>query len=319
MRIIFMGTPDFSVGTMEALLEAGHDIVLAVTQPDKAKGRGKNLCFPPVKEAALAHGIPVYQPPRVREAECVEYLASFRPDIIVVVAFGQILPKEILMLPRYCCVNVHASLLPRYRGAAPIQWAVINGDSVSGVTTMRMDEGMDTGDIIDAEEVALAKDETGGSLFDRLAVVGAKLCVRTVADIEAGTASFRPQDPAQATYTKMIHKQLGKVDFSRPAAEIERLIRGLDPWPSAYTSLSGKTLKIWKADVVEPEKQDAVRRESPEFLQPGTVCLATKEEMLVAAGEGILSLREVQLEGKKRMDIASFLRGCPVEAGMALQ
>ena len=209
MRVIFMGTPDFSVGTLQALIDAGHEVVLAVTQPDKPKGRGKSMQFPPVKEAALEHGIEVYQPRRVREPECVEYLRSFDADIIVVVAFGQILPKEILEMPKYGCVNVHASLLPKYRGAAPIQWAVINGEKVSGVTTMRMDEGLDTGDMILKEEVVLDEKETGGSLFDRLSGVGAKLCVRTLEAIEDGTAVYTKQDHAAATKTTLIKKPFG--------------------------------------------------------------------------------------------------------------
>lgn len=327
MKIIFMGTPDFSVGTMEALIQAGHEVVLAVTQPDKPKGRGKAMQYPPVKEAALAHGIPVYQPRRVREPECVEYLKSFAPDMIVVVAFGQILPKEILELPRYCCVNVHASLLPEYRGAAPIQWAVINGEAVTGVTTMRMDEGMDTGEMIAKTELTLSADETGGSLFDRLAVAGAELCVKTVADIAAGTATYTPQDHAKATYTTMIKKQLGEIDFTKSAVEIERLIRGLDPWPSAYTHLGDKTLKIWKASVIEQE--NAEKRTTDAALladasakavasKPGTVTSVSRDSLIVQTGQGALSLEEVQLEGKKRMDIASFLRGCPVEVGTIL-
>lgn len=251
MRVIFMGTPDFSVGTLEMLIQAGHEIVLAVTQPDKPKGRGKAMQQPPVKEAALAHGIEVYQPRRVREQECIGYLRSYKPDIIVVVAFGQILPKEILEMPPKGCINVHASLLPKYRGAAPIQWAVINGEPVSGVTTMRMDEGLDTGDIILKTEVTLQEGETGGSLFGRLAKAGAELCVRTLDAIAQGTAVYTPQDHAEATYTTMIKKQLGELDWARPAMELERLIRGLDPWPSAYTYLDGKTLKIWKARVQE--------------------------------------------------------------------
>lgn len=251
MRIIFMGTPDFSVGTLEMLIQAGHEIVLAVTQPDKPKGRGKAMQQPPVKEAALAHGIEVYQPRRVREPECIEYLRSYKPDIIVVVAFGQILPKEILEMPPKGCINVHASLLPKYRGAAPIQWAVINGEPVTGVTTMRMDEGLDTGDIILKAEVPLQKDETGGSLFGRLAKAGAELCVRTLEAIAQGTAVYTPQDHAKATHTTMIKKQLGEMDWAKPAVELERLIRGLSPWPSAYTYLDGKTLKIWKARVQE--------------------------------------------------------------------
>lgn len=264
MRAIFMGTPDFSVGTLENLIQAGHEIVLVVTQPDKPKGRGRAMQCPPVKEAALSHGLEVYQPKRVREPECVERLREKEADIIVVVAFGQILPKEILETPKYGCVNVHASLLPKYRGASPIQWAVINGEKVTGVTTMRMDEGLDTGDMILKEEVVLSKDETGGSLFERLAQTGAELCVRTLEEIEKGTAVYIPQNHSQATHTTIIKKQLGEIDWSKSARELECLIRGLNPWPSAYTNLDGKTLKIWSADVRESEmesKETAVSQE----------------------------------------------------------
>ena len=308
MRVIFMGTPDFSVGTLQALIDAGHEVVLAVTQPDKPKGRGKSMQFPPVKEAALEHGIEVYQPRRVREPECVEYLRSFDADIIVVVAFGQILPKEILEMPKYGCVNVHASLLPKYRGAAPIQWAVINGEKVSGVTTMRMDEGLDTGDMILKEEVVLDEKETGGSLFDRLSGVGAKLCVRTLEAIEDGTAIYIKQDHAAATKTTLIKKQFGIIDWNKPAAEIECLIRGLNPWPSAYTYLNGKTLKIWAA---------AVKNETSD-KEPGELTEVTKHSVGVQTGDGILMLEEVQLEGKKRMSADAFLRGNALSEGMKL-
>ena len=308
MRIIFMGTPDFSVGTLKALIAAGHEIALVVTQPDKPKGRGKAMQFPPVKEAALEYDLEVYQPRRVREPECIEYLRKYEPDMIVVVAFGQILPKEILDMPKYCCVNVHASLLPKYRGAAPIQWAVINGEKVTGVTTMRMDEGLDTGDMILKTELELAQDETGGSLFDRLAEAGAELCVKTLAEIEAGTAVYTPQNHEEATHTTMIRKQMGEIDFTKPAVEIERLIRGLNPWPSAYTKCGEKTLKIWKASVVEEKTSVA----------PGTVVHVGKDSLLVQTGENLLSIEEVQLEGKKRMDIGSFLRGNPVEVETVL-
>ena len=308
MRIIFMGTPDFSVGTLEALIEAGHEVVLAVTQPDKPKGRGKSMQFPPVKEAALAHGIEVYQPKRVREPECVEYLRKYEPDMIVVVAFGQILPKEILEMPKYCCVNVHASLLPKYRGAAPIQWAVIDGEKVSGVTTMRMDEGLDTGDMIKKAEVVLDKKETGGSLFDRLSEVGAKLCVETLKEIADGTAVYTPQAHEAATMTHMIRKQLGNIDWSQPAERLECLIRGLNPWPSAYTKFHGKTLKIWDADVRPENTQEAC----------GTVVEVNKKELCVQTGDGILVLREVQLEGKKRMASDAFLRGYQIQPGEIL-
>ena len=308
MRVIFMGTPDFAVGTLEAVIKAGHEVVLAVTQPDKPKGRGNTMQFPPVKEKALEHGIEVYQPKRVREPECVAYLRQYKPDIIIVAAFGQILPGEILEMPQYGCVNVHASLLPKYRGAAPIQWAVINGEKYSGVTTMRMNEGLDTGDIIEQAIVELAPDETGGSLFDRLAEVGAELCVHTMAEIEAGRAVYTRQDEAEATHVGMIKKQFGKIDWTKPAEEIERLCRGLNPWPSAYTSLNGKTLKVWKASV----------QPGGDPLEAGKVVLVDKKVIGVQTGKDILILQEIQLEGKKRMSADAFLRGFPLACGTAL-
>ena len=234
MRVIFMGTPDFSVGTLEALIEAGHEVCLAVTQPDKPKGRGKEMQFPPVKEAALSHGIPVFQPIKVREAACVEELAGYKADVIVVVAFGQILPKAILELTPYGCVNVHASLLPKYRGAAPIQWAIIDGEDVTGVTTMQMDEGLDTGDMIQKTEVEISEDETGESLHDKLAEAGAALCVETLKQVEAGTAVFEKQGESPTAYAKMLDKKMGNIDWSQPAEVIERLVRG----PVSYTHLT---------------------------------------------------------------------------------
>lgn len=309
MRVIFMGTPDFATTTLEAVLEAGHEIVLVVTQPDKPKGRGKSVQFPPVKECAVTHGIEVYQPKRVRESECIEHLRSYRPDIVVVAAFGQILPRELLKLPPYGCINVHASLLPKYRGAAPIQWAVINGDENSGVTIQRMAEGIDTGDMIAKVTVALEPKETGGSLFERLSVAGAALCVQAMADIEAGKAVYLPQDEAQATHVGLIKKELGRIDWSMSAAAIERLIRGLNPWPSAYTGLDGKTLKIWEADVLSQDTS----------YPQGTVVKVDKTSIQVQTGEGILVLREVQLEGKKRMPVDAFLRGYDLKQGMVLK
>ncbi|MCR5272825.1 MAG: methionyl-tRNA formyltransferase [Lachnospiraceae bacterium] len=305
MRVIFMGTPDFAVGTLEAVINAGHEVVLVVTQPDKPKGRGNTMTPPPVKEAALKHGLEVFQPKRVRNPECVEHLREFNPDMIVVAAFGQILPKEIIDMPKYCCINVHASLLPKYRGAAPIQWAVINGDETAGVTIMRMDVGLDTGDMIEKAEVTLAEDETGGSLFDKLAEVGAKLCVDTMAKIESGEAVFTPQDDSLATHVGMIDKSMGEIDFAKSAKEIECLIRGLNPWPSAYTHIGGKTLKIWKAEALD-KKTD---------FKCGQVCFVDKKSMHIQTGDGVLSLKEVQLEGKKRMEIDAFLRGFAVSEG----
>ena len=308
MRVIFMGTPDFAVGTLEEIIKAGHEVVLVVTQPDKPKGRGNAMQFPPVKECAVAHNIPVFQPKKIREAEHVEYLRTFEPDIIVVAAFGQILPKSILDMPKFGCINVHASLLPKYRGAAPIQWAVINGDEVTGVTIMRMDVGLDTGDMIAKREVAIAEDETGGSLFDKLAEIGAKLCVETMETIEAGKAEYIPQNHEEATHVSMINKELGLIDWSKSAMELEHLVRGLNPWPSAFTKLDGKTFKIWKAKVLSKNTQN----------EPGCVISVTKNSMEVQTGEGVLSLLEVQLEGKKRMQIDAFLRGYSVNQGSCL-
>ena len=247
MKIIFMGTPDFSVGTLEALIEAGHEVVLAVTQPDKPKGRGKEMQFTPVKECALKHGIPVFQPRRVREADCIEELRKYEADVMVVVAFGQILPKEILEMTEYGCINVHASLLPKYRGAAPIQWAIIDGEEVTGVTTMQMDEGLDTGDMLLKTIIPIEAKETGGSLFAKLAEAGAKLCVETLDGLVAKTITAEAQGETPTAYAKQIKKELGDIDWTWDGAAIERLIRGLTPWPSAYSNWNGKQLKIWDA------------------------------------------------------------------------
>lgn len=309
MKVIFMGTPDFAVGTLEEIIKAGHEVVLVVTQPDKPKGRSGALQFPPVKECAVAHGIEVFQPKKIREKENVEFLRKFDADIIVVAAFGQLLPKSILEMPKYGCVNVHASLLPKYRGAAPIQWSVINGDAVTGVTIMQMDIGMDTGDMIATREVVIEADETGGGLFDKLAEVGAKLCVDTMVEIENGTATRTPQNHDAATHVSMISKELGIIDWNKSAVEIERLIRGLNPWPSAFTKLDGKTFKIWKAKVVSKNSNE----------RPGCIVNVGKDVLEVQTGEGMLSLLEVQLEGKKRMETDAFLRGYKVEAGTCFE
>ena len=309
MRVVFMGTPDFSVGTLKALAVAGHEIVGVVSQPDKPKGRGKNLQPTPVKEAAMELGLPVYQPKKVREPEFVELLRSLKPDVMVVAAFGQIITKEILEMPKYGCINVHASLLPAYRGAAPIQWAVINGDKESGVTIMQMDEGIDTGDMIEKAVVPIAEDETGGSLFDKLSHTGAKLCVKVLKDLEEGTAVGEKQPEESTTpYAKMIDKKMGEVDWKKSAKEIEQLIRGLNPWPSAYTKVHGKTLKLWKAKVLLETSQ----------MKPGQIVKVTKDSLAVQTGQGMLEIQELQLEGKKRMDTSSFLRGYALAEGESL-
>ena len=311
MKIIFMGTPDFAVNTLKALVEAGHEVVLAVTQPDKPKGRGKTMQFPPVKEAALAHNIEVYQPRRIREPDCVEFLRKYEPELIVVAAFGQILPEEILSMPKFGCINVHASLLPKYRGAAPIQWAVLNGESVTGVTIMQMDAGLDTGDILEQTEVVLDADETGGSLFDKLANAGAKLCVQTIAHLKEGMLNPVSQEEALASHTGKITKEMGKIDWGEPADVIERKVRGLNPWPGAYTRLNGKTLKIWKTSLCTDGSRD-------NNADVGEVILADKMHLVIQTGEGKLALQELQMEGKKRMQVDAFLRGCKVKEGTIL-
>lgn len=302
MKIVFMGTPDFASGALEALIAAGHEITAVYTQPDKPKGRGKEVQMTPVKVVALEHGIPVYQPRRIREAEEVEILRQIPADIFVVAAFGQILSQEILDMPKFGCVNIHASLLPKYRGAAPIQWAVIDGEEKSGVTTMLMNEGLDTGDMLEKVEYVLDKNETGGSLFDKLSAMGGELILSTLEKLENGTIVRTPQGETTTPYAKMLKKSMGEIDWSMEAVKIERLIRGLNPWPSAYTSLKGKTVKIWAAEVEDGTLTG----------NPGRVTV-TKDKLLVETGEGYLSITELQLEGKKRMDTAAFLRGFTVE------
>lgn len=310
MRVIFMGTPDFAVPVLQAVKEAGHELLAVVTQPDKPKGRGKQVQFPPVKEQALLYGVPVYQPGKIKkEPEFIERLRELSPDVMVVVAFGQILPKEVLEIPKYGCINVHASLLPRLRGAAPIQWAIINGEEKTGVTTMFMEEGLDTGDMLLKAETAIDAQDTGGSLHDRLSRMGGPLLIETLSKLEAGTLVREKQRDEDSNYARMLDKALGQMDFSKPAADLERLVRGLNPWPSAYTHFNGKTLKIWKASVV-PELPGG---------EPGRVVKVTKDTIIVAAGEGALAIEELQIEGKKRMSTEAFLRGYEMEEGTLLQ
>ena len=308
MKVIFMGTPDFAVGTLRALLKSEHQVTAVVTQPDKPRGRGKSMQFPPVKEVAVEAGLPVYQPKRVRDPEFMETLRFIDGDVIVVVAFGQIIPEEILRMKQYGCINVHASLLPKYRGAAPIQWAVIDGEPQSGVTTMQMDAGLDTGDMLKKTVVKLDAKETGGSLFEKLSKAGAGLLVETLKELEDGTLKPQKQGDSPTAYAKMLKKEMGKIDWNWDAARIERWIRGLNPWPSAYGKLDGKTLKIWDANVVEDESEKA----------PGTVVRVTKESILIQTGKGMLDVRELQLEGKKRMDAGAFLRGYSIKEGTSL-
>ena len=308
MRVIFMGTPDFAVKTLEALVQAGHEVCLAVTQPDRPRGRGKGLAFSPVKEAALERGIPVYQPERIRRPDCLEELKKYKAEVMVVVAFGQILPQSVLELTPYGCINVHASLLPKYRGAAPIQWAILEGEKETGVTTMQMDAGLDTGDMILQKALPLSEGETGGSLHEKLSELGAQACVETLEALEAGRAVFIPQGETPTAYARMLTKEMGEIRWQEPAAVIERWVRGLDPWPSAFTNWAGKPLKIWKAQVMEEDTS----------ARPGTVTAAKAADFRVQTGQGQLRILEVQAPGKKRMPAGDFLRGSRLEAGTLL-
>lgn len=312
-QVVFMGTPDFASGILEALIQSEYHVMAVFTQPDRPKGRGKGVQFSPVKETAMRHGIEVFQPVKIRQEENVELLRRLHPDFIVVAAFGQIIPQAILDIPAHGCLNVHASLLPAWRGAAPIQWSIISGDTETGITIMKMNAGLDTGDIISQEAVRIRKDETGGSLFDRLMPVGAELLLRTMREIEAGRAVPRLQPEKSTTpYASMLTKKSGLVDWTRRADEIERLIRGLSPWPSAYTFEHGKMLKIWKAEVVRSETGgEAVPGREQGNMNPeaGTIVRVTKTELVVQTGCGLLSLLELQPEGKKRMAVDAFLRG----------
>lgn len=309
MRIVYMGTPDFSVPALKALVEAGHDVIAVVTQPDKPKGRGKEIQMTPVKEQALEFHIPVYQPVKARDPEFIKILTDLAPDVMVVAAFGQLLPKSILDIPRYGCVNIHASLLPKYRGASPIQYAVINGEKESGITTMVMAEVLDTGDMLDQEILTLDPKETGGSLHDRLSEVGGALIVKTLKKLEEGTAVRIPQDETKSCYVGMIKKSMGDIDWSMDAKAIERLIRGLNPWPSAYTGWNGKVIKIWEASVIDKEYEGAC----------GQVVEAGRDRLVVKTGKGGLSVTELQLQGKKRMDTGAFLRGYSIAEGTVFE
>lgn len=301
MRVVFMGTPDFAVPTLAALLESRHEVVGVVTQPDRPKGRSGKLQPSPVKEKALEADVPVLQPEKVKDPAFLPELEKLVPDVIVVVAFGQILPESVLNLPKYGCMNVHASLLPKLRGAAPIQWSVIDGDKESGVTIMQMDKGLDTGDILLVEKYTLDPKETGGSLFDKLSRLGGPLLLQALEQAEQGTLSPVPQEHEKHTYAKMLSKALGEIDFTKDAIVIERLIRGLNPWPSAYTHLDGKMLKLWDADVKAQEQTPAAK--------PGQIVEVGKDYFTVQTGRDLLVIRSLQLEGKKRMDTEAFLRG----------
>jgi methionyl-tRNA formyltransferase len=308
MRLIFMGTPEFALPSLNALHQSGHAILAVVTQPDRPKGRGGHLTPPPAKLMAERFEWPVLQPARMKDPVFLESLRALKPEMIVVVAFGRILPPEILDLPPRGCVNLHASLLPKYRGAAPIQWAIINGESETGVTTIRMDPGMDTGDLLLHERVAILPEDTAGSLSVRLADHGADLLLRTLKGIEAGTIHPVPQDSSGATMAPLIEKEAGEIDWSLPAADIVNRIRGLSPRPGAYTFYQDERWRIWKA-AYEDKAADGL---------PGTILTAGRVGISVATGRGLLDIRELQPENGRRMSVREFLAGHSVETGVVL-
>ena len=307
MKIIFMGTPDFAKESLEAVYNAGHEILTVVTNPDKKQGRGMKLKSSPVKEFALEKDLNIMQPEKVRKnEEFINAIKKINPDVICVVAYGKILPKEILEIPRYGCVNVHGSLLPKYRGAAPIQWAVLNGDKETGITTMYMDEGMDTGDMILKEKVEIGEDETTGELWDRLSKVGGNLLVRTLNEIEKGNAP-RIKQGDEFSLAPMIDKKMAKIDWKNETAkEIKNLVRGLNPIMGAYTFLEGKKIKFWKVDVINIDEIDA----KEEKLNNGTVLVSNpKDGLLIKAKDGVIKVIEIQGENAKKMPTSDFLRG----------
>ncbi|RHA11772.1 methionyl-tRNA formyltransferase [Megasphaera sp. AM44-1BH] len=307
LQIVFMGTPDFSVPSLKAIHAAGFTIRAVYTQPDKQRGRGKKVSASPVKECAEKLGIPVFQPQTLKDPDIIAGLADLKPDVIVVIAYGKILPKAILDIPRYGCLNVHGSLLPAYRGAAPIQYAIKDGVRTSGVTIMMLDEGMDTGKMLKKAEIVLDAKETTGTLFDKLAIVGAETLIPVLKDLPAYEAAAQSQDESKATYTAKITKEMTHIDFSQPAVVIERLIRTLDPHPGAYILHEGHRLKLWAADVVPGTE-----------AEPGTIIEVTKTYITVQTGCDALRIREVQPESRKRMATAQFLQGCHLTVGSML-
>lgn len=304
MRIVFMGTPDFAVPSLKALLEAGHEVAAVYTQPDKPKGRGHKLLPPPVKELAMEHNIPVYQPVTLRKPEAIEELRALQPELIVVAAYGKILPVDALNIPPRGCINVHGSLLPKYRGAAPIQWAVLNGDKVTGVTIQQMGEGVDTGDMLSKAETEIGPDETSGELFDRLMILGAELLIDTIEKLD--TIVPEPQDHTQATHASMISKEMGVIDWTKSAQSVHDQVRGLNPWPAAFCTVDGKRMKIFRTQIVTAKGE------------PGTVT-SLNGEMTVYCGENAVQLTEIQSENGKRMRGSDYLRGHPLQKDTKVQ
>ena len=306
LRIVFMGTPDFACPTLSRLIERGEDVIAVVTQPDRPKGRGQKLVPPPVKVIAEARGIPVLQPLKVRAPEVIARIRELNPDLIVVVAFGQILPQSLLDIPRHGCINIHASLLPRYRGAAPLNWCLINGETETGITTMMMDAGLDTGDMLIKRSIPIGPDEDAQSLHDRLSFLGAETIDETIDKLLAGTLTREKQDDSLTCYAPMLKKEDGLIDWNLEPRQIKNLVRGFTPWPGAYTSLDGKTLKLYKVSV------------SDGGGTPGNIIVAGKDGIIVACGSGSIRIEELQLEGRKRLSAAEFLAGYRLEPGSRL-
>ena len=319
MKVVYMGTPDFAVGPLKAIIEAGHEVSAVVTQPDKQRGRGREVQMSPVKNCALKYGIPVFQPVKIKEEDAIEQLSRYPADIFVVAAFGQLLPRKVLNMPRFGCINIHASLLPAYRGAAPINRVIINGELYTGVTIMQMAQGLDTGDMLLKEKVLIEAKETGESLHDKLMEAGARLIVEVLPKIERGELIPEKQDEALSSYAGKLDKSMGLIDWKKDAVSLERLVRGLNPWPSAYTIYKGKTLKIWEADVVKEDEGNKERALSQKtFYEPGQVVFAGKDFFDVASGDGCLRIYSLQLEGKRRMEVKEFLLGYEIVPGFKL-
>lgn len=308
MKIVFMGTPDIAVPCLQKIIDEKYEILGVVTQPDKPKGRGKKLGMSPVKELAIGNNIPVYQPIKARDKEFIDIMKSLNPDVIVVVAFGQILPKEILEIPRLGCINVHVSLLPKYRGAAPINWVIINGEEKTGVTTMYMDEDLDTGDMILKTEVNLGENITAGELHDKMMNIGAETLKETLKLIEEGTAPREVQNHEEFSYAPIMNKSLGNIDFSKSAREIHNLVRGVNPWPSAYTTYNGVTMKIWKTKVLNEKSTKGA----------GTIIDVSKEGIKVSTRDKVLLIEEIQMPNKKRMLVGEYIKGNTIETGLVL-
>lgn len=315
MKIVFMGTPDFAVGALKSLIAAGHQIIAVVTQPDKPKGRSKELQCSPVKECALQYKIPVLQPKRIKTSEAIEELRQYKADVFIVAAFGQILSQEILDMPPLGCLNIHASLLPKYRGASPIQHVILDGEEKTGITIMQMDAGLDTGDMLYCKEIFISPKDTYASLHDKLMTLGGEAIVEALEQLEQGLLSRQKQSDDQSCYAPLIDKRMGEIDFSKDAVSIERLIRGLNPWPSAFTFYHGKQLKIWEAEVIDTLEMSS-ESINPEL--PGTILEVGKDSVSISTGTGILKIDSVQLEGKKRMNTHDFLLGVKMQPGEKL-